>query len=279
MGTAASLTLPVVKFLRRLALLSVLVGLGACSSGKIALEYRFDQGEGTRYLWTIDSETSINSSTEQSVTTIRMLVDVHEQTSREEDGSDPILTITLTPRNVEQSGRVMPTPEAVTVRYALGPQGEILRPLDNDDLAPQAASAIELASTLIRSRIALPADPVGIDDQWDAPVLLDGDLGNIDLQGQGRLVGFELKGKRKLARIETVRSGEIITHEQQGGVVVRLRGTTNSDSLSSLDIDNGILYGSSERFVSDFDIAALESGKLMGNMRVVLNSTLELQPA
>ncbi len=263
------------SFLRRIAPVLIVLSLSACSNGKIPLEYRFDRGDGTRYLWTIDSRTSVNSRSEQSVTTVNMVVDVHEKVSAA-GGQNAILTINLTPRSLKQDGVPMRTPPPMTAKYELGPKGEILKAV-TEDLAAPAASAVQLGSTLVRSRIALPPNPVGIGDEWDTPLVLDGDLGNIKLDGEGRLLGFELKGKRKLARIETKRSGNIITHQQQGGVPVRLRGVSTSNASSRLDIDNGVLYASSTRFSSQFDIASQESGKLIGNMRVILTSRLQLQ--
>jgi hypothetical protein len=255
----------------------MLLALAACSNGKIPLAYNFEEGDGTRYLWTIDSRTAVNSSSEQSVTTTSMVVDVHEQVTRAKDGEDALLTITLNPKSLREGNRAINAPSQLIVKYQLNSKGEIVKPVASE-LAPQAASAIELGATLIRSRIALPPGPVGIGDQWETPLVLDGDLGNIKLDGQGKLLGFELKGKRKLARIETVRTGDIVTHQQQGGVPVRLRGTSTSTANSSLDIDDGVLYSSIARFTSDFDIASVESGKLIGNMRVTLNSKLQLEP-
>lgn len=254
--------------------LLLLLALAACSNGKIPLAYNFEEGDGTRYRWTIDSRTSVNSSSEQSVTTTSMVVDVHEQVSGE---AKPVLTITLKPTSLTQGGSPIKTPAATTVQYELNDRGEILKAV-TDELAAPAASAVQLGATLIRSRIALPPGPVGIGDEWEAPLVLDGDLGNIQLDGHGKLVGFELKGKRKLARIETTRTGDIVTHQQQGGVPVRLRGTSTTEAMSSLDVDNGVLYSSSARLISDFDIASQESGKLIGTMQVTLNSRLQLAP-
>ncbi|CAN5810633.1 hypothetical protein BH23ACT12_BH23ACT12_13270 [soil metagenome] len=248
--------------------------LAACSNGKIPLAYNFEEGEGTRYHWIIDSRTSVNSTSEQSVTTTNMVVDVHEQVSR---GDEPMLTITLKPTSLKQDGRPMKTPATTTVKYQLNDRGEIVKAATKE-LAGPAASAVQLGATLIRSRIALPADPVGIGDEWDTPLVLDGDLGNINLEGRGKLLGFELKGKRKLARIETTRTGDIVTHQQQGGLPVRLRGTSTTNAMSSLDVESGVLYSSSARLISDFDIASQESGKLIGTMRVTLNSSLKLAP-
>lgn len=260
----------------RFAALCALLVLGACSNGKIPLEYRFEEGEGTYYRWTINSRTSISSTTEQSVTTTSMVVDVHEQVDKGEDDTS-ILTMTLTPRNIRQGSRAIQAPGPVTVKYELGPNGEINRAV-TDELEPPVASAVQLGTTLIRSRLALPPGPVRIGDRWETPLELDGDLGNIDLDGTGTLLGFELKGKRKLARIETRRTGDMVTHQQQGGVPVRLRGTSTTNAMSSLDVDDGVLYSSDARLDSEFDIASVESGKLIGNMRVVLNSRLQLEP-
>lgn len=264
------------KLLRRTIPLLVVIALGACSNGKVPLAYSFEAEDGTRYRWTIDSRTSANSSGDRSVTSLNMVIDVHEQVSGTRDGETPILTIELTPRTLRQGGSALSPPEPLTVRYELNDRGEIVKAL-TDDLAPQAASALQLGATLIRSRVALPTDPVGIGDEWDAGLVLDGDLGNIALDGTGKLLGFDLKHKRKLARIETKRSGEIITHEQQGGVAVRLRGTSSSDAISNLDLDSGRLHSSTARFISEFDISSLESGKLLGTMLVDLESRLDLQ--
>jgi hypothetical protein len=260
-----------------LVAVAALILLAGCSSGKIPLSYRFDEGEGTRYRWTIDSETSVSSTTEESVTTLNMVIDVNEKVTRRRGDQPAMLTIELTPRTLSRGTQSLELPEPVTVRYELGQEGQIVEAL-TEDLAPQAASALQLGATLIGTRIALPSRPVGIGDEWDTPFVLDGDLGNINLSGHGKLLGFELKGKRKLARIETKRSGDILTHEQQGGTPVRLKGTSTSDAMSSLDVDSGVLYNSNARLLSDFDIASVESGKLLGTMRVALNSKLELDP-
>lgn len=262
--------------LRRTIPLLLVIALGACSDGKVPLAYSFEAEDGTRYRWTIDSRTSINSSNDRSVTSLNLVVDVHERVSGTRSGETPILTIELTPRSLRQGGETLSTPEPLTVEYELNEEGEIVRAL-SDDLAPRAASALQLGATLIRTRVALPAGPVGIGDEWEAGMVLDGDLGNIALDGTGKLLGFGLQDKRKLARIETRRSGEIITHEQQGGVAVRLRGTSSSDAISNLDLDTGVLYSSTARFVSEFDISSLESGKLLGTMQVNLESRLDLE--
>lgn len=259
----------------RLIVVALMLSLAGCSNGKIPLSYRFDDGDGTRYRWTIDSRTSVSSTSEESVTNLNMVIDVNEKVTPAEGDDPSVLTIELTPRRLMQGNQSLDIPPPATVRYELGPRGQIVKAL-TDDLTPQAASALQLGTTLIRSRIALPPEPVGIGEEWETPLVMDGDLGNIDLDGHGKLLGFELKGKRKLARIETKRSGNIVTHEQQGGVQVRLRGTSTSDAMSSLDIDNGVLYSSTDRVLSQFDIASRESGKLIGEMQVAINSKLEL---
>ncbi|HEX2054767.1 MAG TPA: hypothetical protein VHJ78_13720, partial [Actinomycetota bacterium] len=106
----------------RAAALCILLLLGACSNGKIPLEYRFEEGEGTYYRWTIDSRTSVSSTSEESVTTVNMVVDVHEQVAKGKDGNS-VLTMTLTPRSVRQGNRAINTPPPVTVKYELGPNG------------------------------------------------------------------------------------------------------------------------------------------------------------
>jgi hypothetical protein len=259
-------------------LLTMALLLGSCSNGQVDLSYRFDENErGIKYLWTIDSTTRIDSSTDHSSSNLEMVIEVLEQVERENPNADPVLTVTLIPRSVKQGGAGVKTPGRAVVKYQLDRSGHITEPLSSD-LASQAASALELGTILSQSRVALPSKAVGIGDKWDAPLKLDGDTGTIDLTGTGTLLGFELSGRRKLARIGTERSGDITAIEQLAGVLVQLRGKTTSSATSSLDIDKGTLYSSISRFSSDFDMALEETGKLAGTMKVDLTSKLELQP-
>lgn len=260
-------------------LLSMTILLAGCSSGEVDLSYRFTEDTaGTRYLWTINSTTDIDSTTQDTSTDLEMVIEVLEKVERENPNSDPVLTVTLTPERIVQGGKPVNGPRRTTVRYQLDSNGRIVEPLSGDLDAP-TASAVELGTLLSQSRVALPPQAVGIGDTWDAPLKLDGDTGAIDLTGTGRLLGFELNGRRKLARIETRRSGDITAIEQLAGVLVELRGNTTSTSTSSLDIDRGTLYSSVSRFSSDFDIAVEDTGKLAGTMKVDLISRLEYQPA
>ena len=258
--------------------LTMAFALGSCSNGEVDLSYRFDENErGIKYLWTIDSTTQIDSSTDHSSSTLQMVVEILEQVERESADADPVLTVTLTPRSLRQGGVGAKTPGKAVVKYQLDQSGHITEPISSD-LAAQAASALELGTILSQSRVALPSEAVGIGEVWDAPLKLDGDTGTINLTGTGRLLGFELSGRRKLARIGTERSGDITAIEQLAGVLVQLRGKTTSSATSSLDVDSGTLYSSISRFSSDFDMALEETGKLAGTMKVNLTSKLELQP-
>jgi hypothetical protein len=258
--------------------LTMTLVLGGCSSGKVDLSYRFDENiRGTRYLWTINSTTEIDSSTDSSTNTLEMVIDVLEKVEREDGNADPVLTVTLTPKTIRQGDSPVRSPGKAVVKYQLDRNGRIVEPLAGD-LASQTASALELGTILSQSRVALPPRSVGIGDTWEAPLKLDGDTGAIDLKGTGRLLGFELNGRRKLARIATERSGDITAIEQLAGVLVQLRGKTTSTATSTLDIDRGTLYSSISRFSSDFDMALEETGKLAGTMKVDLTSKLEYQP-
>lgn len=234
--------------------------------------------KGTRYLWTIDSTTAIDSATDHSVRRLRMSVDVLEQVSKPaQKGEDAVLTISLTPKSLEQTPERGPMPPPTKVEYQLKPNGQI-RNAVTTELSEKEASALELGTLLAQSRLALPARTVGIGDRWSTPLRLDGDTGTVELKGDGRLVGFDLKGGRKLARIETRRSGEITAQEQVGGVLVLLRGDSTNTAHSTLDVDRGVLASSESRFSTDFDLSDEISGKLAGTLRVVLVSTLEILP-
>lgn len=250
----------------------------ACARNRIPLEYEYLSGAGTKYLWTIDSTMDIDSSVEHSSKRLRMSVDVQETLQRpRRRGEDAVLTISLTPRTLEGTGPGNALPPPTKVQYQLKPNGQIRKPVTTE-LPEREASALELGTLLAQSRLALPSRPVGIGDQWSTPLKLEGDTGTIDLKGRGRLVGFDLENGRKLARIETRRSGQISAQEQLGGTLVLLRGTSTSTSSSMLDVDRGVLYSSRSRLASDFDLSDHRSGRLAGTLRVVLVSTLELQP-
>ncbi|MGQ0679599.1 MAG: hypothetical protein ACT4OM_08090 [Actinomycetota bacterium] len=252
--------------------------LTGCSSGEVDLEYAFNRQEGIRYLWSIDSTTEINSSTQSSIDRVVMTVDVLEQVEESSDGGDSILTVTLTPKSLSRGGTSQPTSGPLKVQYQLDPKGQIVKPITKD-LETRAASALELGTILSQSRLALPGRAVGIGDTWDAPLKLDGDTGTINLSGTGKLIGFGLNGRRKLARIQTERTGDITAIEPLAGVLVELKGNTKSNAVSNLDIDNGLLFSTVSNFVSDFNLALQETGKLTGTLKVTLTSRLELQPA
>jgi hypothetical protein len=265
---------------KRLPLLLLALGLlaGACAQQRIPLKYDYSPGLDTRYRWTIDSTTALNSSTDQSSRHLFMEVDVHEKVRRAagKEGN-AVLTITLTPRSLQEGGVRAATPPRTRIEYELGPSGQIRRPV-TADLSEREASALELGTLLSQSRLALPRRSVGVGDRWSTPLKLAGDTGTVELNGQGRLVGFDLKGRHRLARIETNRSGEIMAQEQLAGVFVVLKGNSRSTATSLLDLDRGILYSSVSRFASDFDLADEQSGRLAGTLKVTLVSTMQLQP-
>jgi hypothetical protein len=259
-------------------LIALLMATVGCTQGKVPLRYQYVPGSDTRYLWTIDSTTAIDSSTDQRSKHLLMEVNVHEEVQKAaKKGEDAVLTITLTPKSLMEGGVRTSTPPATKVEYQLKPNGRIRKPV-TADLSEREASALELGTLLSQSRLALPNRPVGVGDRWSTPLQLSGDTGTIKLKGQGRLVGFDLKGGHRLARIETDRSGEITAQEQLAGVFVLLRGNSRSSAMSMLDLDRGVLYSSVSRFVSDFDLADEVSGKLAGTLTVRLVSTLTLQP-
>lgn len=249
----------------------------SCSDGKIPLTYSFEESEGTHYLWTVDSATTINSSTDQSSTRLEMEVGVHERVLEEAEGDNRVLAITLTPEHLRQDGQEIQLPEPMTVRYLLSPDGNILETVGGD-LSPSAASALELGSLLARNRIPLPEEPVGIGGTWDAPLVLEGQTGSFDMEGEGRLLGFSLQDRSRLAEVEINRSGEVTGFEQLAGVLVQLRGRSTSTTTSRLDIDRGVLKSSYSEFSTNFDMSRLESGQLAGTLDVSLTSRLELQP-
>jgi hypothetical protein len=271
------LDFPAVKQVAVLLLALALAGAG-CAQQKIALRYDYAPGLDTRYLWTIDSTTALNSPTDQSSKHLLMQVDVHEKVQRTAGrGRDSRLTITLTPRSLQEDRVRAKTPPPTKIEYQLGPNGQIRRPV-TAELSEREASALELGTLLTQSRLALPNRPVGVGDRWNTPLELSGDTGTIEFKGQGRLVGFDLRSGRRLARIKTDRSGEITAQEQLAGVFVLLRGQSKSTATSMLDLDRGILYSSVSRFASNFDLAEEQSGKLAGTLRVTLVSTFQLQP-
>jgi hypothetical protein len=261
-----------------LLLLTLSLAGAGCAQGKVPLKYEYVPGSGTRYRWTIDSTTAINSPTDQSSKHVLMEVDVHERVQNPaKKGEDSVLTITLTPKSLQEGGVRTTTPPPTKIEYQLKPNGQIRKPLTSE-LSEREASALELGTLLTQSRLALPNRPVGVGDRWNAPINLTGDTGTIELKGQGRLVGFDLQRGRRIARIRTDRSGRITAQEQLAGVFVLLRGNSTSTAMSMLDLDRGVLYSSVSRFASDFDLAEEQSGKLAGTLNVTLVSTFEIQP-
>jgi len=250
----------------------VILGATGCAAKKIALSYRFPAGYQATYRWSISAVTSKESPQETGATRLEAVLEMQERVAP--GPADAMtLTVLLKPLSVKENGQQSPKPPPSKVNYAIAPNGRILRVL-TADLAPGAISSLELDALASETRPPLAAQPVALGETWNAPLRLKSDRSNIAFSGNGKLLGFDLIDKRRLARVETVRHGPVTSVQILNKVPVTLKGISKSHAVSTVDVDRGALFSSDYRSISNFDVL-LASGPV-ARLRVMLTSRLQL---
>lgn len=259
---------------KRFALALALVAAGTgCAEKKLLLEYRFPPGYEGHYRWSVQAVRSIQSPTEQTTSRLDAVLDMKERIRRE-PGGRTILAVRLEPLSVKENGEAAAIPPPSSAEYEIDNHGRIRR-LVKAGLSSGTISSLELDALAYQIRPPLSGRPVGLGETWDAPLKVRGQRTSIDFRGAGRLVGFDLKDRRRLSRIETHREGNITSNEVLNDAPVLLRGRSRSDAVSSLDLDRGVLFSSHDKSTSHFDV--LLSNRPAAKLDVTLTSRLQLQ--
>lgn len=245
-----------------------------CTEKTVRLEYRFPSRYKESYRWSLRTVTSIESPTEQTTNRLDAVLKVEEKIRREPDGRT-ILAVRLKPTSVTENGNRASVPPPSSAEYEIDGRGRIRR-LVKADLPAGAISSLELDALAWQIRPPLTIKAVAPGETWNAPLRVKGERTSIIFRGAGRLSGFDLIDRRRLARIETHRRGRITSSQTMNNARVVLRGRSSSRGLAKLDLDRGLLFFSEEQSTSRFDI--LSSGRPAARLDVTLTSRLQLAP-
>lgn len=262
-------------FRRLLCVIAMVAATAGCAERKALLEYRFPPGYREHYRWHITAVTRTESPTEQTTRRLEAVLDLEETVRRERNGR-MILAVRLEPLSVQENGKDGPIPPPSTAEYDIDSHGRI-RGLVKAGLSAGAVSSLELDTLASQIRPALSPEPVALGGTWNAPLRIRAERTSIDFRGAGRLAGFELSDRRRLGRIRTQRRGRISSEQSMNNAPVSLRGTSVSRGLARLDIDHGLLFSSTDRSSSEFDV--LLSGRPAAKLKVTLTSRLQLRPS
>lgn len=137
------------------------------------------------------------------------------------------------------------------------------------------AQGVDLGRLIAEYRPQLPSTPVELGDNWSAPLRTQAGNTKLELSGFGRLKSFELKGRRRLARIESKRSGTLTTAQLVGRSEIKLSGTSTVDSESKIDLDESMLYQTTSTSRSNFSMRLVGGGDL-GELQIRIRSVLTL---
>lgn len=239
----------------------------ACGKGTVGLAYKFPVKEQFNYRWTIDAKTSIERSTHS----LRFVIDAIQTFGEPTAEGGALLQLTLdTISRTEDGVTFRPGTPPVTLALQVRPDGSVKRA----EAPPTVPIGVEVDRLLAEAFPRLPNRSVEIGESWNTPVIVKEDQTSIDLEGTGRLVGFELRDRRRLALVNIQRTGRITTVQTVGRAQLTLTGTSTITSNAEIDLDKGILFGVISRSVSDFDISA--GGAPAGTRKLVIVTRVAL---
>lgn len=250
------------------------LALAACAEPRVQLRYRLPGAGELRYRWTIETATAAETPAGATDRRTRLVLIVSEIPLGAGPEGTARLRMVLAPQEAVEDGAPVPPGPPVTLELEVTPAGRVARVLRAADLPPETASSLELDRLLHEVRPPLPPERVALGARWPAPLASRGERSAVDLRGEGRLLGFELAGRRRLAVVEVRRSGPVVTSQQVGRGEVSLRGTSDIRTVARVDLDRGELVASDSRAESRFAVAP-EGTAPTGTVRVTLVTRVE----
>lgn len=163
------------------------------------------------------------------------------------------MQLTLDPISRTEDGVSLPPgAPVVTLDLDVRPDGTI----KGTAVPATIGIGIQLDRLLAEALPRLPNRAMRIGESWNAPLVVKSDDTSIDLKGSGRLVGFNLRDRRRLALIRIKRNGEVTSVQRVGRAPLTVAGTSKLTTNAEIDTDEGMLVSLWTRSDSKFDLSA-----------------------
>lgn len=266
------------RILRTLAAAAVLMSLlVGCRADKVELSYRYGDLAGERLTYIIDARARARWEIgEPGSGSYRVRFEVNETIEPDAEGG-AVVSVTMTPLEVEENGLLSPGSEERSFVLKLGPNGEKLEVLEIDGVPATALDDDELA--LIGTyRPPLPLAPVGLGDTWDAQQQLS--LGAVfqQLDTIGVLEGLHRDDHGdRIAELEYDGEGPVSQTLQLPQGAAALSGDTDVEIDADLDIDQGTLLSATSHTTGVFEARVVPQGQeapIVGSLNLVLDLEL-----
>lgn len=244
--------------------------LASCTQPSVRLDYRFVSDRTLTYRWTIDATTRIDSAIEQSTRRLRVVMEALEEVrSFKPDGVASVRWTLRTVQRSEDGIEVEPTP-AFSVDLEVRPDGTVA-----GIRFPTELPGLEVDRLLSEAYPRLPGHRVSIGEEWSAPLEVQSTATSLQFEGNGKLVGFELKGRRRLARIRIERNGTVTSKQPVERVQLSITGTASVSTRAQIDVDAGVLVTTESRSTSSFEVTSA-SGTREGTQKILVITMIEL---
>lgn len=244
--------------------------LSACREPSVHLTYRFAPDKTTTYRWTIQAQVQTDSPFEQSGQNVRLVLEASEAAqSPKPEGATPLRLQIRVVSRVENGVAVQPSAEPLVVELEVKPSGAL------QSASSASVGGFELDTLLSEAYPLLPAGRVDIGHSWDASLVRKTPATSVDLEGTGRLLGFELRDRRRLARVEIRRSGRVTSTQTVDRANISITGRATITTTAHIDIDRGLRFMAKSRSVSQFDLTT-GPGASVGKRRIEIHTEVEL---
>lgn len=227
--------------------LAVALVAGACGRPSISLTYRFKAGDSFTYQWTIDSTTEVDSALNPDTQILRLVIEAREEISSvSADGIASVRWTLQTIERIEDGVATAPSSQPLMIELDVRKDGSVA----GTRVPTQPSPEFDAGSLVSEAHLRLPSEPVSIGDSWSVPVQIQTEQTSLALEGTGKLLGFDLERRRRLARIEVRKSGTVSSRQTVERVQLTISGTITISGNASIDADSGQLVSAESRSTS-----------------------------
>lgn len=258
------------------AALMLLITATACREDSLDLNYRFEAGAELRYVMTAtaNAEWDIGGPGEGSY---RVTFEVLERVrSVTEDGA--VVSVVMTPSEVEQEGLPSPGARERTFALRLGTDGEVVEVLEIDGV-PATDLGAEERAFIGTYRPPLPPDAVSLGDEWQAEQQLQLPSVFQQINTNGEVDHLRRDEDAKIAELAYEGAGPLVWTTVLPQGAAELTGSTSIDAHAVLDVDGGFLREASSTTSGSFEVRVVRAGEeqvpLSGRLQLDLDVELE----